>query len=88
MKRALIVQGGLESHEPAETAEVMARALRHHDFDVVISDSVESFADPEYTTTFDLLSPLVTAGKASLEQLKGLFEAVRAGTGLAGIHGG
>ena len=82
MKRALIVQGGLESHEPAATAEVMAQALRKHDFEVVVSDSVDSFADPAYATTFDLLIPHVTAGQATLDQIKGLFEAVDAGAGL------
>ena len=88
MKRALIVFGGIESHEPAETAEVMARQLRRHGFEVTLSDSVDSFADAEYTRTFDLLVPHVTGGKATAEQLGGLFEAVEAGVGLAGIHGG
>jgi len=88
MKRALIVQGGLESHEPAQTAQIMADALRKHDFEIVISDRVDSFADPEYTASFDLLIPHVTAGRAELSQLTGLFKAVETGVGLAGIHGG
>jgi len=88
MPKALIVYGGLAAHEPAPTAEIMARQLRQQDFDVILSDNVESFADPDYTRSFDLLVPHFTAATATYDQLKGLFEAVAAGVGLAGVHGG
>ena len=88
MKRALIVQGGLKGHEPAATAEIMAEALRKHDFEVEIHDTFKPFGDSEYLKTFDLLIPHWTAGQAKLEQLKGLFEAIRGGVGVGAIHGG
>lgn len=88
MKRALIVQGGWAGHEPGPTSEILAESLRGHDFEVKISDTMDSFRDAEYLKTFDLLVPHWTMGTAESKQLAGLPEAVKSGVGIGGIHGG
>jgi type 1 glutamine amidotransferase len=86
-KKALIVYGGWEGHHPAEVAQIQAEQLRKHNFEVVLSDTLDAYKDPNLST-FDLIVPNWTMGKIEQDQLKGLLEAVRGGVGLAGLHGG
>ena len=88
MKRALIVQGGWEGHEPKQVSAILADALTRNGFEVVVSDSLDSFKDVEYLRTFDLIVPEWTMGKIERDQLEGLLAAVKGGVGLAGLHGG
>ncbi len=88
MKRALIVQGGWQGHEPKQVSCILAGALTRNGFEVVMSDSLDSFRDSEYLRTFDLLVPEWTMGKIENDQLKGLLDAVKGGIGIAGLHGG
>ena len=46
-KKALIVYGGYEPHQPKEGAELFRRWLVEDGFDVRVSDSLDSFADVE-----------------------------------------
>jgi len=87
MKKALIVQGGWQGHEPAECAGVMAQALREHGFEVEIADTLEAFKDLP-AKQVDLVVPQWTMGTIAGDQLNPLLEAVRNGVGAAGIHGG
>lgn len=88
MKRALIVQGGWDGHQPVEIAELFRSWLSVDGFEVVVSDSLESFADVAYLKGFDLLVPHWTMGQIEPAVVNGLLEAVRTGTGIAGCHGG
>lgn len=88
MKRALIVQGGWDGHKPAETAATMAGWLREDGFEVVVSATLDSFRPEQSPERYDLLVPHWTMGQIAKEQLQGLEAAVRAGSGLAGVHGG
>ena len=47
MKKALIVQGGWEGHEPALVSERFANLLRNEGFEVEVSDTLDSFSDAE-----------------------------------------
>ena len=47
MKKALIVQGGWQGHEPSQVADILAKALRENDFEVEVSDTLDSFRDLE-----------------------------------------
>jgi len=87
MKRAWIVQGGWEGHEPKGVAEILARALRENGFQVEVSDTLDAFKEKDLEK-LDLIVPLWTMGHIEPEQLNPLLEAVRNGTGIAGVHGG
>ena len=87
-KQVLIVQGGWDGHTPKESAELFASVLRADGFEVTVSDTLDSYLDASLLAGTDLIVPLWTMGEISDEQWKGLDAAVRAGTGIAGFHGG
>jgi type 1 glutamine amidotransferase len=87
-QRALIVWGGWEGHEPAQIANVFADALRRHDFDVAVSDTLDALLDGEQLVRLDLIVPVWSIGTIGDEQLAGLLAAVEGGVGLGGCHGG
>ncbi len=87
-KRALIVWGGWEGHQPKEVAEILAGVLREEHFDVEISNTLDSYKDKEKLSQTDLIVPIWTMGTIEKEQLDPLLAAVQNGTGIAGCHGG
>jgi type 1 glutamine amidotransferase len=87
-QRALIVWGGWEGHEPEQVANVFADALRRHDFDVDVSDTLDVFLDLEQLARLNLIVPVWSMGTIGDEQLAGLLAAVEGGVGLGGCHGG
>jgi len=88
MRKALIVQGGWEGHEPKEVAQVLAESLRGRDFDVEVSDALDAFADQAKLEAVDVIVPIWTMGTIEKEQLQPLLAAVKGGTGIGGCHGG
>lgn len=88
MKKALIVQGGWDGHEPVQVSEVFAKILRSEGFDVEISDTLDSFLDAEKLRTLHIIVPVWTMGKITREQVQPVIEAVASGVGIAGCHGG
>jgi type 1 glutamine amidotransferase len=87
-KRALIVQGGWEGHQPKEVSEILAGLLREKNFQVEIFDTLDCFLDEERLKATDLIVPCWTMGTIKPEQLNPLLTAVKSGTGIAGLHGG
>ncbi|CAM4319305.1 ThuA domain-containing protein [Paenibacillus phoenicis] len=88
MKKALIVWGGWDGHEPEQVAGIFAGVLREHAFEVEVSDTLEAFADAEKLLGLDLIVPVWTMGTIAQELVNNVSAAVQAGTGLAGCHGG
>jgi len=88
MKKALIVWGGWEGHEPKKCADIFAPALRERGFEVEVSDTLDSYLDTEKLLALDLVVPIWTMGTISKEQEKGLLDAIGSGVGLGGWHGG
>ncbi len=88
MKKALIVQGGWQGHEPEPVSKILAQALRERGFEVEVSDSLDALKDEAKLKELDLIVPLWTMGSIAKEQLNPLLEAVRSGVGIAGVHGG
>ncbi|GJM79484.1 ThuA domain-containing protein [Paenibacillus timonensis] len=88
MKKALIVWGGWDGHEPEQVAGIFAGALREHAFEVEVSDTLEAYADAEKLLGLDLIVPVWTMGTIAQELVNNVSAAVQAGTGLAGCHGG
>lgn len=88
MKKALIVQGGWDGHEPVQVAKIFASVLSEEGFDVEISDTLDSFLDTEKLKSLHLIIPEWTMGKITREQAQSVIEAVASGVGIAGCHGG
>jgi type 1 glutamine amidotransferase len=88
MKRALIVQGGWEGHQPREVSVILANLLRNEGFEVEVSDTLDAFCDGEKLKQLDLIIPLWTMGTIRKDQLEPLLEAVKSGVGIGGLHGG
>jgi type 1 glutamine amidotransferase len=88
MKKTLIVWGGWDGHEPEKVASRFKKLLEEKDFDVNLSDSMDSFLDEEYLKSLDLIIPVITMSEITNEQLNPVIEAVASGVGIAGCHGG
>lgn len=88
MKKALVVYGGWDGHTPRQSVDVFVPLLRAHGYEVRMSDTLDVYADAPRMSEVDLIVQCWTMGQISAEQWKGLSEAVRRGTGLAGWHGG
>jgi type 1 glutamine amidotransferase len=87
-RRALIVWGGWEGHQPKQCADIFAPILREKGFDVEVSDTLDSFLDTEKMQNLSLVVPIWTQGTITKEQEKGLLNAIRSGVGIGGFHGG
>ena len=87
-RRALIVQGGWDGHEPVQVSEVFKKLLIQENFEVEISDTLDSFLDVEKLKSLHLIIPEWTMGEISKEQVNAVTEAVASGVGISGVHGG
>ena len=87
MKKALIVWGGWDGHEPEQVAEVFAKQLRQHGFEVEVHDTLDVLTEKDLTE-LDLIVPEWTMGSITGDQCKAVLEAVKGGVGVAGVHGG
>jgi type 1 glutamine amidotransferase len=88
MKRALIVWGGWEGHEPKQCADIFAPWLQSQGYEVIVSQTLDTYTDKELMQSLNLIVPIWTMGTITPEQEAGLLEAVRSGVGIAGWHGG
>ena len=87
-EKALFVYGGWEGHEPAKCRDLFVPWMQKTGFDVMVSDTQAPYADAALMKTIDLVVQVWTMGTIAKEPLKGLLDAVKGGTGLAGWHGG
>jgi type 1 glutamine amidotransferase len=88
VKKALIIQGGWEGHQPKEVAEIFAGLLNGEDFEVEVSDTLDSLLDGEKLLGLNLIILVWTMSAITKEQLDPLLAAVKSGVGIAGCHGG
>jgi type 1 glutamine amidotransferase len=88
MNRALFIYGGWEAHQPQQIAELFADELQQRDFETVMESSLDILSQPDELKNFSLIFLCWTSGQLIIEQSQGLQEAVRAGVGLGGVHGG
>jgi len=89
--KAFIYQGGWDGHTPRETSALMAADLEKEGVKVTIEDHLKTLLDKERLATFDLIVPFWTMSppdQITHEMVGNLSEAVKAGAGLAGVHGG
>lgn len=87
-KKALIVHGGWDGHEPTQVSERFDAMLQKEGFDVELSQTLDSFKDAEKLKGLHLIVPIWTMGKIEKDQLDPVLEAVASGVGIAGCHGG
>lgn len=88
MKKALIVQGGWDGHEPVQVSGRFKDLLEKEGFQVEVSDTLDAFLDVEKLKGLDLIVPVWTMGQIKNEQVGPILEAVASGVGIAGCHGG
>lgn len=87
-KKAFIFYGGWEGHEPELESARFKNWLEEAGFDVTRVDSLEPLDDADYVKSFDLIVPCWTQGELPDKYCFAVSDAVAAGTGLAGVHGG
>ncbi len=87
-RRALVVRGGWDGHQPEAATDLFLPFLREQGFEVRVETDNEVYADAETMAATDLVLQCVTMSEISWPALQGLRGAVEAGTGLAGWHGG
>jgi type 1 glutamine amidotransferase len=88
MRRALVVWGGWNGHTPKESVDVFIPWLREQGFDVRVSETLDAYLDAAAMGELSLVVQNWTMGQITREQEKGLSDAVAAGVGLVGWHGG
>ena len=88
MRKALMVWGGWDGHEPKQGVDIFAPLLQEQGFEVRISDTLEVYTEEEYMKSLSLVVPVWTMGTISRAQEQGLLSAIESGVGLAGWHGG
>jgi type 1 glutamine amidotransferase len=89
MKKALIIQGGWDGHQPELVAPRFKRLLEKHGFEATVSETTESLSDLDRLMEHDLLVMCWTmAGPETNSYSQNISKAVGAGMGIAGCHGG
>lgn len=87
MKRALVVWGGLELHEPEAGAHIVRDLLATHGFAVDVTNDYTALGAAD-VGSYDLIVPQVTGGELDREHSIRLCAAAEAGTGVAAFHHG
>ncbi|MFI8946545.1 ThuA domain-containing protein [Streptomyces sp. NPDC053750] len=87
-RRALVVRGGWEGHDPAGCTEVFTPGLERAGFEVAVREDLAVYDDTDLLAATDLVVHSWSGGELSPSQEANLVGAVEAGTGFAGWHGG
>jgi type 1 glutamine amidotransferase len=87
MPRCLIVFGGWQGHEPAQTSARIEALLEPAGFAVELSQDLSVYSSADLQS-YDLIVPNWTNGSISPEAAGRLQAAVSSGVGLGGFHGG
>jgi type 1 glutamine amidotransferase len=87
-RTALVVRGGWDGHQPVETTALFIPFLEANGFAVRVEEGTAIYADADHMRTVDLIVQVNTMNTIEPAELAGLIAAVRAGTGMAGWHGG
>jgi type 1 glutamine amidotransferase len=87
-RRALIVRGGWDGHQPVEASEFFIPFLESNGFAVRVEESTAVYADADELAATDLIVQVNTMSKIEDAEFTGLRTAIENGTGMAGWHGG
>lgn len=84
MRKALVVWGGWQGHEPEQCAHIVADLLREDDFTVEVTGDLGIFGSPTLAQA-DLLVPIITGETLEKPHAAALVEAVRGEQGSPAI---
>lgn len=88
-RKALIVWGGWDGHEPEQVAGLFHDLLKGEGFEVEVSNDMDSFKKADQDQDLKLIVPIITMSKITAEQREPVTRAVsELGVGIAGCHGG
>ena len=87
-KRALLVAGGWEGHQPHECAALFAGVLRDDGFEVTVSQTLDVYLDADLLRETDLIVPDLDAERDLQGAVARFTRHHCRGTGIAGWHGG
>ncbi|HRK20813.1 MAG TPA: ThuA domain-containing protein [Fimbriimonadaceae bacterium] len=88
-RKALIVWGGWDGHEPEQVAGLFHDLLKGEGFDVEVSNDMDSFKKADQDPDLKLIVPIITMSKIAHDQREPVTRAVsELGLGIAGCHGG
>ncbi|MDR0463585.1 MAG: ThuA domain-containing protein [Treponema sp.] len=89
-KRAMILCGGWDGHEPELITQRFKKFLEQENFEVSVENSVQVVTDKEKLSELDLFIPVWTMCNETLGYgfFEPLLEAAGGGLGIAGCHGG
>ena len=87
-KKALIVWGGWDGHEPEQVSERFEGVLTELGFEVERQNDLAAFSDGEKLKSLSLIVPVWTMDTIKPEWSQNVQNAVAGGVGLAGCHGG
>jgi type 1 glutamine amidotransferase len=89
-KKALILCGGWDGHEPKLITERFKKFLESEHFEVSVAETITVLEDRERLMALDLFIPIWTMCQENLPKpfFEPLAEAIGSGVGLAGCHGG
>lgn len=88
LKRALIVRGGWDGHQPVEVSQVFEKLLKEEGFEVEIFEDLNVFESLENIKKYSLIVPVYTMSEIKGEYVQNICAAVESGIGIAGCHGG
>lgn len=88
MRRALVVWGGWDGHEPKPCVDVFIPWMAQEGFEVDVRDTLDVYADEAVMKDLSVIVQCWTMAEITGEQSEGLRNAVKEGVGLAGWHGG
>lgn len=86
-RRALVIWGGWEGHQPEQVAELIEAGLRQRSFTVSLADNVNALLSEDLEKV-DLIVPVWSRGIPASSALQALLRGVQAGAGLATLHAG
>jgi uncharacterized protein len=87
-KSALFVWGGWEGHQPKACTDIFVPLMQAAGYEVVVRDTLDAYLDKDKMAGYDVITQVWTMGTITADQERGLLEAVKAGAGFAGWHGG
>ena len=87
MKKALVVWGGLDTHEPEAGAHIVRDVLQAEGYAVTVSDDYTALGGAD-VGSYDLIVPQITGGELDRDNSIRFCAAIEAGTGLAAFHHG
>ena len=67
-KKALMVWGGWEGHEPRQCVDIFAPLLQEAGFSVELSNTLDSYKDTDLMSELSLVVPVWTMGQIEREQ--------------------